>query len=430
MQLARNFWQKILIGMLSGAVLGFVLSPAGAGLLPPDSALVAGSWLAIPGRVFLGLIGMVIIPLVVCSIVLGVNSSKDTGFVRDIGIRLIPYFVITTLVAVLIGIGLAVTLQPGAAGHAATALSAETARDMADSVVQGRTTDDLTVPQRIANMIPSNPLRAALQLDLLQVVIAAVIVGLAALHLRQALMAPFLSLCAAGQEICMKIIEWVMRLAPYAVFGLIADVTIRLGPRAFIGLGWYIATVLLGLLCVLILYFLATIFIGRRHPRDIFQACRTLALLAFSTSSSAAVLPVTLQTAEEKMGVHPDTARFVVPLGATINMDGTAIYQAIAAIFLCQFFGIELSLLEMFLLSLTLVGAAIGTPATPGVGIVVLATVVSALGVPPEGIGMILGVDRILDMCRTVVNVMGDLTACTIMDRWLPRRKPQAALQA
>lgn len=422
MLINQKLWRHILLGMAAGAVVGFILSPSGAGLVSPDVAATIGSWVGILGIIFLGMIGMVIIPLIVCSIILGINGSRDMGFVRRISVRLIPYFMITSLITVSMGIGVATLIQPGKGmTPQSVGMSMASAEEAAEEKIAGRTLENLTVPQRIANMIPANPLRAAMDIDLLQVVIAAIIAALAILALPRETTATLIDVCNAGQAVSMKIIEWVMRIAPYAVFGMITDMVIRLGPSTFIGLGWYVATVLIGLGLIIVMYLLIVAVLGRRSPIEFIKSTKALQLLAFSTSSSAAVMPVTLQTTEEKLGVHPDIARFVVPLGATINMDGTGLYQAAAAVFLCQFFGIDLSFGEMMILAFTMVGASIGTPSTPGVGIVVLSTVVAGMGVPPEGIGMILGVDRILDMCRTSVNVMGDTTASVVMERWLHR---------
>ncbi|MCD8519957.1 MAG: dicarboxylate/amino acid:cation symporter [Alphaproteobacteria bacterium] len=424
MTIHPKLWLHILIGLVCGVVVGMLLSPSGAGLLPPGTAFVLSEWLALAGRLFLGLISMVIIPLVVCSIILGINSSGDAGFVKQLSVRLIPYFVITSFIAISIGIMLTELIQPGRLVDAGTlAISQDAATNIAEKVVGGRNFSGLSIPERLMNMFPVNPLKAAVNIDLLQVVIAAILVGLAVLNLPKGKMKSFMDLCEAGQIISMKFIEWAMKIAPYAVFGLMADLAIRMGPAAFIGLGGYVITVLSGLISVMILYLLIVSVIARRSPLEFLRSIRAAQLLAFSTSSSAATMPLTLQTAEEKLGVHPDTARFVVPLGATINMDGTGLYQAVAALFLCQFFGIDLSFGEMFLLAITMVGASIGTPSTPGVGIVVLSTIVSGLGVPAAGIGMILGVDRVLDMCRTTINVTGDLTASAVMERWLHGKK-------
>jgi Na+/H+-dicarboxylate symporter len=216
----------------------------------------------------------------------------------------------------------------------------------------------------------------------------------------------------------MKVIEWAMILAPYAVFGLIANVTIQMGFETLAGVGAYMMSVLLGLFCMFLVYVLIVALIAKRNIFDFLKAIRNAQIFAFSTSSSAATMPFTLKAAEERLDIDPKVSRFVIPLGATINMDGTALYQAAAALFLCSIFGVDLTTGQIVFLMLTTVGASIGTPATPGVGIIVLATILSGIGVPPEGIGIILGVDRILDMCRTTLNVTGDLVATSVMARF------------
>ncbi len=287
-----------------------------------------------------------------------------------------------------------------------------------------QTFEDLTIPQRIANMIPSNFTQASLDNNLLQIVVGAIMLSIVMITLPKETTKPFHDLCIFGQVATMKIISWAMAIAPYAVFGLIGDIIIRIGAEALIGVSMYFITVLLGLSCMMAVYLLIISIIGNRNPFTFLKAIRELQILAFSTSSSAAVMPLSIKAAEEKLGLSPEVSRFTIPVGATINMDGTAMYQAIAALFLCQIFGVELSLTETILLLVTTIGASIGTPGTPGVGIVVLATILVGIGVPPAGIGIILGVDRILDMCRTTINVTGDITASLIMEKWLKKPPP------
>ncbi|MFA5591876.1 MAG: dicarboxylate/amino acid:cation symporter [Micavibrio sp.] len=428
--LSKNLWKHVLAGMVGGCVMGLALSPSGGGFLEAGTALALGEWLALPGVIFLNLISMVILPLVLCSIILGITGSNDTGFIKRIGGFLIFYFVLTSFITVSAGIWLATVIDPG------SYISSEATRTEAAAIIAAEraAADDsvksLTIPDRIAGLVPKNVLHDALYLDLLNIVIFAIIIGVVLLTLPRDKTKTFLELCDTGQLMSMKIIGWAMHIAPLAVFGLISNAVIKSGPAVFAGLGGYVFTVLAGLALVMLFYMAIVVFLGRRSPLEFIKACRDVQLLAFSTSSSAAVMPFTLQTAEEKLGIHPDTARFTVPLGATINMDGTGIYQAIAAVFLCQIYGIDLSFVEMLALIATVVGASIGTPSTPGVGIVILATIVTGLGVPPAGIGLILGVDRILDMCRTAVNVTGDLVACTVIERWIhphPRKTIKAA---
>ncbi|MBU0800846.1 MAG: dicarboxylate/amino acid:cation symporter [Alphaproteobacteria bacterium] len=413
--LNHNLWKHILIGMVLGVVVGLALSPVGGGLIEDmDVAKAVGQWLALPGVIFLGGIMMVIVPLVVSSIVLGISGSGDAGFVKRLGLRIVPYFVLTSLVAVLIGIGLVSFIKPGLLVDGQVLLAGAEADPAA-----GRTFEDLTVPQRVANLIPVNFVKAAYNLDMLQIVIAAIVAGLAVLAVPREIIKPFVDVCIGVQALTMKVIEWAMMIAPFAVFGLIADVMIRIGPGAFAGLGGYFATVVAGLFAMFIVYMMIVAVVARRSPLAFLADVKEAQLLAFSTSSSSATMPVSIRVAEDNMKEHPDVVRFVIPLGATINMDGTALYQAVAAIFLCQLVGIELSLAETLVLAFTMVGASIGTPSTPGVGIVVLSTIVAGLGVPAAGIGLILGVDRILDMMRTTINVTGDLTATAVMDRFM-----------
>jgi proton glutamate symport protein len=215
----------------------------------------------------------------------------------------------------------------------------------------------------------------------------------------------------------MKVVDWAMKLAPYAVFGLLCNITIKIGFDAISSMSMYVLTVILGLLLLLCFYLTIVYFVANIKPLDFLSKIREVQLMAFSTSSSAAVMPLSMKTAEDKLNVPTSISKFVIPLGATVNMDGTALYQVCAAIFLTQLYGLDLSLVEVVILALTTVGASIGAPSTPGVGIVILATILQGIGVPVEGIALILGVDRILDMCRTTINVTGDLTATLVMKK-------------
>ncbi len=410
-----QLWAQILLGMILGTITGLLLSPGGFALIDGAAAGVAAGWIALPGLVFLELLKMIVIPLIVCSIVLGILTSGSMEELKQMGMRLVPYFMITALITIIVGLALASIIQPG---HAISDSVSTLAANMAASSDM-KTLEDLTVPQRIVNLIPTNFIEAAMQMDMLKIVIGAIILGAAALAIPRETVKPFEALCEFGQVVSMKIISWAMLLAPYAVFGLMVDAMVRIGFDALAAIGWYVICVLLGLAFVFAMYMAIVKFIAGQSPAAFVLSIRDVMLLAFSTSSSAAVMPLSMRAAEENLGVPRDISRFVIPLGATINMDGTAIYQAIAAVFLCQIFGVDLSFGEMTLLALTTLGASLGTPATPGVGIVVLATILSSIGVPPSGIGIIMGVDRILDMCRTTINVTGDLVACVVMEKWM-----------
>lgn len=230
---------------------------------------------------------------------------------------------------------------------------------------------------------------------------------------------PLLELMGSLQEVCMTVVRWAMLLAPFAVFGLLVQLTAKLGFDALLGMAVYVGKVLLGLLLLFVMYMIILVVATSQSVLGFFVSVREVILLAFSTSSSAAVMPLSIKVAEEQLGVRPSVSQFVIPMGATINMNGTALYQGIAALFLAQVYGIDISLSGMALIVVTAVGASIGSPATPGVGIVILAMVLSSVGIPASGIALIMGVDRILDMSRTALNVTGDLVAACVMDSWV-----------
>lgn len=219
----------------------------------------------------------------------------------------------------------------------------------------------------------------------------------------------------------MVVIKWAMYLAPIAVFSFLCNLTIKLGIETLSAMSYYILAVIAGLLAVFCMYMMIVTIFGGVSPITFLRAIRDAQILAFSSSSSAATMPTSMRVAEENLKLRPEISRFIIPLGTTINMDGTAIYQIIAALFLCQVMGIDLSLAQTILLSITIIGASIGSPGTPGVGLVILATILSQIGVSAEGVALILGVDRLLDMCRTTINVTGDLTAATVMNKWMKK---------
>jgi Na+/H+-dicarboxylate symporter len=409
----QSLWWKILLGMALGIIVGLILSPTTMGIVDDITATTIGEWIALPGVVFLGLLKMVVIPLVITSIVLGVIDSGSLSFLKTMGAKIVPYFVLTSFISISIGVFVVQLINP--AQYINTSFVDEI---MMSSDVPYEIFDQLTIPQRIENMLPVNVTEASLEKNMLQIVIFSILLGIIMLTLPKSKTKTFTELCEFGQAATMKVIEWAMALAPYAVFGLIANVTIQMGFDTLAGVGAYMISVLIGLFAMFLVYMVIVSVFAKRNIFTFLHAIRNAQVFAFSTSSSAATMPFTLKAAEERLGIDSKISRFVIPLGATINMDGTALYQAAAALFLCSIFGVDLSTGEIFLLMLTTVGASIGTPATPGVGIIVLATILSGIGVPPEGIGIILGVDRILDMCRTTLNVTGDLVATAVMARF------------
>lgn len=408
-------WKKMLTGIAAGLAAGYAISPQGLGLLGEEMLAAALPWIALPGSLFMTLISMIVVPLVVSSVTLAVVSGRDMQHLRDTGIGVGLYFVATTVVAVMIGVTVATVIQPGRYVPQELLLGAsEKAAELGDLPVMK---DRPPLPEMLMKIFPVNPLKALLDKAMLQIVIGAVLLGVALLSIGQAKAAPLVALTESVQAVAMKFVDWAMAVAPYAVFSFLCTLTAQLGLETLRAMSAYMGSVLLGLLLVLGFYLLLVALVGRRSPWLFLKHIRDAQILAFSSSSSAATMPITLRVAEDKLKLRPEISDFVIPLGTTVNMDGTAIYQMIAALFLAQVFGIDLTLAETAVLAVTIVGASVGSPGTPGVGLVILATILTSIGVTPEGIAMILAVDRILDMCRTTINVTGDLTASVVMNR-------------
>lgn len=415
----ERLWLKVLVGMMLGLVVGTLLGPS-VGLVSPQTGTAIGNWLAFPGQLFLATIQMIVIPLVVASVIRGLTASEDLTQLRRLGIRVITFFVITTAIAASVGLWVGTLISPG------LMLSGLSVPEATPAGTTTAVTSITALPQALLGLLPGNPLDAMVEGQMLQVVIFSSIVGVALVSMAPEQSRPMLQLLDSLQQICMTIVRWAMRLAPFAVFGLMAQLTTTIGAQAMLGMAYYVATVLLGLLIMLGIYLAILRLLGGDRPLDFLRKTRDVLLLAFSTSSSAAVMPLSIRTAEDRLGIRPSISQFVIPLGATINMTGTALYQSVATVFIAQVYGIDLGIGSMALVVAMAVGASIGSPATPGVGIVILAMVLQTVGVPPSGIALIMGVDRVLDMCRTAINVTGDLVASRLMENWSGRRLPDS----
>ena len=411
-RVVKKLWFQVILGMILGVCFGLLLSPSAFALVDSATAFKIAPWIALIGNIFLALIKMIVIPLVLSSIILGITSAKSVEALRKMGLIIVPYYISSTLFAVTLGIIITNFINPG------SYVSKDIINQITVANIQvEKETQNISIPDLIVDLIPVSIAKAELSGNILAFVILAIFAGVALLNLKDEESKPLIDLAKSLQAFSMKIVEWAMKLAPYAVFGLICSITIKIGFDAISSMFMYVFTVLFGLFLVLCYYLSIVYLVSKMKPMEFLEKIKEVQLMAFSTSSSAAVMPLSIKTAEEKLNIPPSISKFVIPLGSTINMDGTAIYQACAAIFLAQVFTIELSFFELFILAITTVGASIGTPSTPGVGIVVLATILQSIGVPIEGIALILGVDRILDMCRTTVNVTGDLTANLVMKR-------------
>lgn len=403
-----KLWLQVLLGMALGLLVGILMGPD-VGLVAKKQAMITAEWIALPGEIFLRLIKMVLVPLVFFSIIRGLGGSNIKEL-RRVGPKFLIYLLCTTTFACVLGIGLANLLEPGSYVQ----LNAKQSTDALMVLNNGSGDIAKSLPKTMVELIPENPLAAAMNGEMLSIVIFSLLFGIAFAMQNNNRIKHLLELLDDLLSIFMTIVKWAMHLAPIAVFGLTMRMAAETGLSVLFGMSMFVGTVLLGLL-ILLLFYYAILFTWKRMSPVFFESkIAGVQLLAFSTSSSAAVMPVTIQTAEEKLEVDSSISEVIVPLGTTINMDGTAVYQSIAVIFMAQSAGMELTLAQMGLVVATLVASSIGSPGTPGVGVAILSAVAGNLGIPTAAHGLILGVDRILDMCRTAVNVTGDLTACVL----------------
>lgn len=389
---------KIIIGLVIGAIVGLVLN-----LTSPNLFNTLNSFLFTPlGKIFLNLINMLVVPIVFFSITLGVAGLGDPKKLGRIGAKTISYFLCTTAIAIIIGLILASVIQPGTIGEYDT------------SNVEYEAEEAPSVTETLLNIIPTNPIKALAEGNMLQIIAFSIFVGLGITMLGKKA-DTLLRVIEQGNELMMYLVNLVMKFAPYGTFGLIATAVGSQGYDAIKAMGLYMLVVLLALFVHAVLTYSSTIAIfAKQNPFAFFKNFAPAMGVAFSTSSSNATLPVSMETAQKRLGVPESISSFVQPLGATINMDGTAIMQGVATIFIAQVYGIELSFTQLVTVVLTAVLASIGTAGVPGVGLIMLAMVLDSVGLPVAGIALIIGIDRLLDMTRTAVNITGD-AACAVI---------------
>ena len=411
MRLALH-WQ-ILLGLVLGALFGGLVSAFGSAEM---TGLVV-AWVRPVGTLFIRLITMIAAPLVLASLVVGASSITEPSKLGRIGGKTLALYLFTTAVAITIGLVVAGVIRPGAGLPSdVSARLLASYSEQADARV-GQAAEVSFADQLLA-LVPTNPFEALATGNMLQIVFFALVTGVALTLIPAAKAEPVIRFFDGFTEVLIKIVEGVMRLAPYGVFALIAAVTAEFGFGILGTLGWYALAVVLGLVLHLFAVYggLLRLFVGGRLPLGrFFKTMASVQLLAFSSSSSAATLPLTMEAVRDRLGVSERVTSFVLPLGATVNMDGTALYQGVAALFIAQVYGLPLSFADQAAIVLTATLASIGTAAVPGAGLVMLVIVLEAVGVPVEGIALIFGVDRLLDMCRTVVNVTGDAAVAVIV---------------
>ena len=422
----------ILVGLVVGAIIGEVCYQMYDGQVPE-------SWVAafdfVGSTCFMNLLKMVLVPLVASSVIVGVSSIGDPGKLGYVGLVTVLYYFTTMFIAVILGVVLVTTIKPGAdietafrdQQAASFATDGGTAKDRVESA--SGTGWFGAVRNIVSQIIPANPLGAAAEVKLLPVIAFSLLVGIGATKIGEPgrpLIAFFESLFA----VMMKLVEWILWLAPIGVCALLAWTVARIGLGTLIGpLLWFVVTVLTGLAIHGFIVLPAALMIfGKANPWQFFLAMKAALVTALGTDSSSATLPVTIECAEGEGGCSRRASRFVLPLGATINMDGTALYEAVAVVFLFQCFGIDLAGQEIAIIAITATLAAVGAAGIPSAGLVTMVIVVEAvndsLGGEPRldlsAVGIIWGIDRLLDMCRTVVNVWGDAVGAKIITRIAP----------
>jgi len=409
-----KLWAKVLLGMLLGILFGSLVSPEGAlaSVIESNASFVDGmiKWLSLPSKFFLKLIQMVIIPLIIASVIRGLASTTDVKQMKSLGLRFAVYILTCSGLAAVVSILWSKAIKPGSGLSLRGAAQVGTEEGLNGGVGSFG-------PDSLVSVLPTNPLASIVDGQMLDVVVLSIIGGIALISIEQKQSKSIMDLLEVVQEISMTVISWAMRLAPFAVFGMMAQVTATTGAKALQSMGLYVFTTFAGFGTFILLYIIAVSLLSKTSPIKFVKKIMTPVLLAFSTSSSAATMPVSMQIAEEELGVTPSVARFLIPLGTTVNMAGSAIWHTTAVVFLSQAYDINLSLAQITFVAATSVGSAIGSPGVPGVGIGVLSAVLIKVGIPLEGVGLIMGVDRLVDMGCTVVNVTGDLAGTVILDK-------------
>ncbi len=411
-------WQ-ILIGMTLGVVWG--LLAINFGFLQFTDFYIK-PW----GTIFINLLKLIAVPLIIVSLISGVGNLTDIGKLSRIGWKTLGFYILTTVIAISVGLIIVNLTNPGKVfpEDKAQEFKQKFAENVKQKQQQAVEMKNVSPLQPIVDIVPSNIFKSFTDnTKMLQVIFFSILFGIAMVLLPDEKVRPVKDFVNSLNDIVLKIIDIIMKSAPYGVFALIAALMVDVAgnnPKdtlsLFAALGVYSLTVILGLLTMIFVIYPLFIKIFTKIKFNKFlKAIGPVQLLAFSTSSSAATLPFTMETAEEKLGVSNETASFVLPLGATVNMDGTSLYQAVAAVFLAQVYGMHLDLAQQLTIIVTATLASIGSAAVPGAGIVMLVIVLTAVGIPTEGIALIFAVDRPLDMLRTAVNVTGDTTIASII---------------
>ena len=404
---------KILLGMLVGVLFALLLTNFDWG------ASFIGDWIKPFGTIFISSLKLIAIPLILAALIKGISDLKDISSLSKMGMRTISIYVVTTVIAVSIGLTVVSLIQPG------KTINEDTRNELveayggdADAKLQAAAAQKDAGPlQALIDLVPSNIVSAASSnRNMLQVIFFAVFFGISLILIPQEKAKTVKDFFDGLNEVILKMVDLIMLAAPYGVFALMAALVVE-APSAdlFAALGMYAISVVFGLLVLVVFYIVLVKVFTKKSPRFFLNGIAPAQLLAFSTSSSAATLPVTMERVTEHLGVEEEVSSFVLPIGATINMDGTSLYQAVAAVFIAQAFGMDLSFGTQLGIIATATLASIGSAAVPGAGMVMLVGVLGYAGIPEAGLALIFAVDRPLDMCRTVINVTGDATVSMLV---------------
>ena len=405
-------WQ-IILGMVLGVVFALVMTQFSWG------SEFIGDWIKPFGTIFINALKLIAVPLILASLIKGVSDLKDISSLSKMGARTIITYIFTTVIAVSIGLAVVNLVKPG------TTISGETRNELVEAYggeaemrkEQAQRQKDAGPLQALVDLVPENIFGAASDnKNMLQVIFFAIFFGIGLILIPEKTARPVKDFFDGFNEVILKMIDLIMLAAPYGVFALLAALVVE-APSAdlFAALAMYALCVVGGLLLMIGVYLMLVWIFTKKTPLEFLNGIGPAQLLAFSTSSSAATLPVTMERVEEHLGVKREVTSFVLPIGATINMDGTSLYQAVAAVFIAQAFGMDLSFGVQLGIIATATLASIGSAAVPGAGMVMLVIVLAQAGIPEAGLALIFAVDRPLDMCRTVVNVTGDATVAMMV---------------
>lgn len=406
------YWQ-ILIGMLLGVILGLALSQFSWG-----SSFVQ-DWIKPFGNIFINSLKLIAIPLILGSLIKGISDLKDISQLSSIGLKTISLYILSTFVAVSVGLTIVNVISPGKhiAEETRTELVTRYADDAVEKQTEAKHQQESGPLQALEDIVPENIFGAAADnTNMLQIIFFAIFFGIGMILIPEKQAKPVKKFFDSFNHVILKLIDIIMLAAPYGVFALLtALVTEAPSGDLFVALGMYAFSVLLGLATMIALYTLVVWGVTKRPPGFFIKGIAPAQLLGFSTSSSAATLPLTMERVEDYLGVDESVASFVLPIGATINMDGTSLYQAVAAVFIAQAFGMDLSFAAQLGIIATATLASIGSAAIPGAGMVMLVIVLAQAGIPEAGLALIFAIDRPLDMCRTTVNLTGDAAVAMLV---------------